>query len=106
MITVCLAAYNGEKYIEEQINSILCQLSLNDELLISDDGSTDKTIKIISDLNDPRIKLFKNNFKSVQKNFEFLLQNSIGEIIFLSDQDDIWEKNKISEFSQVLRSFC
>jgi glycosyltransferase involved in cell wall biosynthesis len=98
MITVCLAAYNGEKYVEEQINSILCQLSFNDELLISDDGSTDKTLKIISELCDPRIKIFKNNFKCVQKNFEFLLQNSNGDIIFLSDQDDVWSSIKVKEY--------
>ena len=48
MISVCMATYNGEKYIEEQLNSILSQISLNDELIISDDGSKDNTKNIIN----------------------------------------------------------
>lgn len=98
MISVCLASFNGEKYIEEQINSILCQLSENDELLISDDGSIDKTLEIIKKNPDSRIKLFYNNFRNVQKNFQFLLQSSKGDIIFLSDQDDVWFSDKIQYY--------
>ncbi|MBS9784581.1 MAG: glycosyltransferase, partial [Oceanivirga sp.] len=52
-ISVCLASYNGEKYIKEQIESILVQLKPNDELVISDDYSTDNTLGIIKSLNDP-----------------------------------------------------
>ena len=61
MISVVLAAYNGEKYIEEQINSILMQLSVIDELLISDDGSVDETISIVHNImqRDDRVKLLK-----------------------------------------------
>ena len=47
MISVCMATYNGEKYIREQIDSILSQLKENDEIIISDDSSTDQTISII-----------------------------------------------------------
>ena len=47
MISVCMATYNGEKYIKEQLDSIISQLDSDDELLISDDGSTDNTISII-----------------------------------------------------------
>lgn len=57
-ISVCMATYNGEKYIKEQIDSILCQLSENDELIISDDRSKDRTIDIIKSYNDSRIKLY------------------------------------------------
>lgn len=47
MISVVMATYNGDKYIKEQIDSILCQLNTNDELIISDDGSSDETVSII-----------------------------------------------------------
>ena len=57
MISVAMATYNGEKYIREQIDSILNQSHQIDELIISDDGSTDKTWEIISSINDDRIKL-------------------------------------------------
>lgn len=98
MVSVCLAAFNGENYIKEQILSILHQLSDEDELLISDDGSFDDTLKIIMEFKDPRIKLYTNNFRSVQQNFQFLLNKAIGDIIFLSDQDDIWEPDKVFEY--------
>ena len=55
MISVCMATYNGEKFIKEQIDSILVQLSSEDELIISDDGSNDKTLEIIRQINDVRI---------------------------------------------------
>lgn len=98
MVSVCLASFNGEKYIKEQIRSILNQLSDKDELLISDDGSLDNTLSIIKEFIDPRIKLFTNNFRSVQQNFHFLLNQANGDIIFLSDQDDIWERQKVFEY--------
>ena len=63
MISVCMATFNGEKYIKEQIDSILIQLKEEDELIISDDGSTDKTLEIINELNDSRIKTLKNEGK-------------------------------------------
>ena len=59
MISVCMTSYNGEKYIKQQICSILSQLSQQDELIVSDDGSTDSTIQIIKDINDPRIRMIE-----------------------------------------------
>ena len=56
MVSVCLASYNGANYIGEQIDSILCQLSREDELIISDDSSSDNTVNIIKSYNDDRIK--------------------------------------------------
>lgn len=90
-----MASYNGGNYIKEQIKSILCQLSDNDELIISDDGSTDDTIKIIQSFGDSRIKLFFNHFHNHILNFEFCLNQAKGKYIFLSDQDDVWIDNKI-----------
>lgn len=65
MISVCMATYNGERYIKEQIDSILCQLSEDDELIVSDDHSTDSTCVIIKSYNDNRIKLFMNELEKV-----------------------------------------
>ena len=61
MISVCMATCNGERFIKEQIDSILPQLSQDDELIISDDGSTDKTLEIIASYKDVRIKVFHHN---------------------------------------------
>jgi glycosyltransferase involved in cell wall biosynthesis len=95
-ISVCIPTYNGEKYIKEQLVSILVQLSALDEIIISDDSSTDTTIEIIKSLQDARIKLFeKNNFKSPIFNLENALKYASGDFIFLADQDDIWEPDKV-----------
>ena len=97
MISVCIPTYNGEKYIKEQLNSILCQLSESDEVIISDDSSTDSTLKIVEKLNDNRIKIFPNNhFYSPIFNMENALKQAKGDFIFLSDQDDIWTPNKVA----------
>lgn len=92
-----MATYNGEKYIKKQLDSILSQLGKDDELIISDDSSTDSTIKIITSLNDKRVKLYKNQKnKSPIFNFENAIQQANGDIIVLSDQDDIWYSNKMN----------
>lgn len=96
MISVCLATYNGERFIKEQIASILEQLDKDDELIISDDGSTDYTLSIIQSFEDERIKIFHNKGKhGVISNFENALSKAKGDCIFLSDQDDVWMPKKI-----------
>ena len=90
-----MATYNGEKYIKEQIDSILKNMSDSDELIISDDGSKDSTLEIISEYNDKRIKVIEGPHKGVKQNFANAIENANGQYIFLSDQDDIWMKNKI-----------
>lgn len=92
--SVAMATYNGEKYIKEQIDSILLNLDQNDELIISDDGSTDKTVSIIQNYNDSRIKVIKGPKMGIKQNFANAIKNCNGKYIFLSDQDDIWDKNK------------
>tara|TARA_B110000238_G_C16141421_1_gene446492 strand:+ start:5256 stop:5984 length:729 start_codon:yes stop_codon:yes gene_type:complete len=95
-ISVCMATYNGEQYIKEQLDSVLSQLSENDEVIISDDSSTDKTIGIIESYNDNRIKIYENQgFKSPIYNFENAIKMAEGDIIVLADQDDVWLENKI-----------
>ena len=96
MISVCIATYNGEKYIKEQLLSILPQLGKKDEVIISDDHSTDNTLDIVKGLNDNRIKIVMNNReKGYTSNFENALSYAIGDYIFLSDQDDIWQEDKL-----------
>lgn len=103
MISVCIATYNGEKYIEEQLLSILPQLDINDEIIISDDHSKDNTLVVIRDLTDPRIKIFLNpNKNGFSKNFENAIEKASGDIIFISDQDDVWMPNKVQVMVEAL----
>ena len=109
MISVCIATYNGAKYIKQQLESILSQIGNNDEIIISDDESVDKTVEIIKSINDSRIKILihkkenseilkmkSGSFMAVSQNFENALNNAKGDVIFLSDQDDYWLPNKVN----------
>lgn len=100
-ISVCMATYNGERFIKEQVDSILKQLGSNDEIVISDDGSKDATLDIIKGYRDDRIKIYhhvsegSNSFEKATNNFENALKHATGDYIFLSDQDDIWTDDKV-----------
>lgn len=100
-ISVAMATYNGEKFIKEQLDSILCQLNNEDEVVISDDGSTDTTREIIKSYEDTRIKLVDGPKNGLKQNFANAISKCKGKYIFLSDQDDIWEKNKVEEVLKV-----
>ncbi|WHR51329.1 glycosyltransferase family 2 protein [Vibrio furnissii] len=115
MISICLASYNGEKYIYEQLISILEQIGPEDEIVISDDGSTDRTIDIINSLSDRRIRIVKNVKERVDlsyypgvyfanRNFSNALKECNGEVIFLSDQDDVWLKGKLRKMCEALET--
>lgn len=97
--SVALAAYNGEKYIREQINSIIEMMDNNDELVISYEESSDNTLNIIKEFSeiDKRIKIIFDSGKSVESNFNNAVSFCNGKYIFLSDQDDVWIDNKISK---------
>ena len=88
MISVCMATFNGQEFLKDQLDSILSQLGDRDEVIISDDGSQDETLSII--------KLFSNPRNGIVRNFENAMINAKGEYIFFADQDDIWCENKIS----------
>ncbi|WP_233189466.1 glycosyltransferase family 2 protein [Geothermobacter hydrogeniphilus] len=97
MISVCLASHNGEKYIRRQLESILAQLVPTDEVVVSDDSSTDATLRIVQSLEDPRIRLFPGNtFFSPVYNFEHALKQARGDVIILADQDDVWLENRVA----------
>lgn len=96
-VSVCIATYNGAKYIHEQLNSILLQIDNNDEIIISDDYSSDGIVELIEKIGDGRIRIFLNEGeKGYTSNFENALRQARGDIIVLSDQDDVWLSNKIS----------
>jgi glycosyltransferase involved in cell wall biosynthesis len=101
-----MATYNGELYIEEQLSSILHQLSEQDELIISDDHSTDTTVQKIKSFQDTRIKLFTNKGKKGPvRNFENALKQASGEVIFLADQDDCWLPHKVKTNLVLLQKY-
>lgn len=96
-VSVAMATYNGERYLKPQIDSILSQLGSEDELIISDDHSSDGTLSIIEEYMeaDPRVKLFMNQESGVTSNFENAIKRTKNDIIFLSDQDDVWKPEKV-----------
>ena len=104
MISVAMATYNGEKYIKEQLDSILINITENDEIVISDDGSSDRTIDIIKSYKDSRIKIYDGPQKGLVQNFANSIIHCGGDIIFLCDQDDVWYSDKVhfvcSEFQK------
>lgn len=97
VVSVCMATFNGEKYILEQISSVLSQLSSSDEVIISDDGSIDETLSILHSVNDPRIKLYISDESGVVSNFENAINKAKGDVIVLCDQDDVWLPGRIEQ---------
>ena len=109
-----MATYNGQKYLREQVDSILSQLGAEDELVVSDDGSTDETLTILDSYADRRIKIYshvksaekkKSNMQVIAENFQFGLKHCNGEYIFLSDQDDIWLPGKVAKCMAWLQKY-
>lgn len=103
MISVCMATYNGERYIKEQVSSILQQLGEDDELVVSDDGSTDSTLQVLASFHDSRIKVFSGPCIGLTYNFENAIKNASGDYLFLSDQDDVWEPSKVERMVAALQ---
>jgi len=104
-VSIAMAVYNGASYLKRQLDSILYQLELNDEIVISYDQSTDDTYSILENYakKDSRVKVFTNEGASgVFGNFENAISKCRGDIIFISDQDDIWAENKISRVKEIL----
>lgn len=95
-VSVCIAAYQGQRYIARQLQSIFPQLSEYDEVIVVDDGSTDGTCFEISALRDSRLLLLRNDKnEGVLRTFETALSHCSGDIVFLSDQDDLWLPKKV-----------
>ena len=105
MKSVCIASYNGARYIKEQLESILPQLSEEDEIIVCDDHSTDNTVEVVRQMSYKQIRLVENKEnRGYTGNFEHCLSLARGEYIFLCDQDDVWEPDKVSVCMQALEN--
>jgi cellulose synthase/poly-beta-1,6-N-acetylglucosamine synthase-like glycosyltransferase len=94
-VSVAMATYNGERYVEEQLRSILAQLRDGDEVVIVDDASADATVARIAALADRRVRvLHQASNAGVRGSFDRALRACRHPIIFLSDQDDLWLPDK------------
>ncbi|KQS95219.1 glycosyltransferase [Chryseobacterium sp. Leaf394] len=98
-ISVAICTYNGEKYLAEQLDSILSQTVKADEIVICDDGSKDGTVEMLQQYQRQHPALFKIMINETNlgyfKNFEKAIYSCTGDTIITSDQDDIWKLNKI-----------
>lgn len=107
MISVALCTYNGEKYIGQQLDSILLQSMPVDEIVVLDDNSQDSTFDVLSEYAKKyqQIRLIRNEVNiGYRKNFERALVESKGEYIFFSDQDDVWHPGKVKESIDYLQT--
>jgi glycosyltransferase involved in cell wall biosynthesis len=104
MRSVVLASYEGEKFIGEQIDSILPQLAAEDELIVSDDASTDRTLEVVALRHDARIRVLANTLRvGYVANFERAIRQSRGDYVFFSDQDDVWLPEKVATLEAALQ---
>ena len=104
-ISVCMAAYNGERFIAAQLQSILSQLDTHDEVIVVDDASKDETRNVVRSLDDRRIRLIEHATNlGVLRTFEDAIRAASGRIIFLSDQDDLWAPRKVATILEGFRS--
>ncbi|MGN0343020.1 MAG: glycosyltransferase [Roseburia sp.] len=105
VISVAVVTYNGEKYIRQQLDSILAGLDAMDQVIVSDDGSTDATRDIVQEYmrKDYRVQLIDGPGQGVIANVECALRNCYGNYIFLADQDDVWAKDKVQVVMETFR---
>lgn len=95
--SVCLASYNGDRFILQQVHSILAQMGDADELIISDNGSSDATLRLLAGVADERMRVVHGRKKGVVANFENALLEARRDLIVLSDQDDVWLPGRLAK---------
>lgn len=102
-ISVALITFNSEQFLRPQIDTILQNLGPSDEIVVSDDGSTDSTMEILSSYakNDNRFKIFSISHSGCNGNYENAISHCTGDVIFLSDDDNVWLPNKVREVMKV-----
>jgi len=96
-VSIAMTTYNGEKYIKEQMDSILKNLSIEDEIVVSDDGSTERTKEILKEYEAGKIpvKVIDGPGRGIKANINEALLHCRGTYIFLADQDDVWQSRKV-----------
>jgi glycosyltransferase involved in cell wall biosynthesis len=101
-ISVCLTVYNGEAFLQSQLQSILRQLRATDEVVIVDDASQDASAELLQNMADNRVRLYRNEHNlGVLASFAKALELAQGDILFLSDQDDLWLPGKVDKIMEV-----
>ncbi|MBP1325259.1 glycosyltransferase involved in cell wall biosynthesis [Leucobacter exalbidus] len=102
-VSVCIATYRGEKFVAEQISSILDQLGPRDELVIVDDASPDRTLEVIRGFTDARITVIEQpSNQGYVRTFERALSQATGEYLLLADQDDLWAPGRVDQLCAAL----
>lgn len=106
LISILLPAYQSERYVGETIESALAQTFTDWELVISENASTDKTLEIIKQYNDPRIRLFcQEKTSSPAENWQFTFDKAIGEFACVLGADDVFEPNHLERKVNLLLKF-
>lgn len=107
-VSIAMATYNGDKYLREQLASLAAQTRLPDELVITDDGSTDRTTEIATKFANTapfKVTILRNKENlGYARNFERAVKHCSGQIIFLCDQDDIWLGQKIETIVELFNA--
>lgn len=104
-VSVCMATFNGASFVHQQIASIIEQLAPDDEIVIVDDASTDDTREVITAFNDSRVRLHAQPVNAgYVRAFERALQLATGDILLLSDQDDVWTRDRLARMCAALES--
>lgn len=107
LVSVVMCTYNGEKFLYPQLESIVRQTYTNMEIIISDDGSADNTLRIAKEFaeKDKRISIYTNLTNlGYNKNFEEAFKKASGEFIAISDQDDIWKYEKLEKMMSLFKN--
>ena len=109
-ISIAMCTYNGERFLEEQLASITQQTRLPDELVVCDDGSTDRTVAIVREFAASAswaVRIFENEHNlGSAANFERAIRLCSGDLIALSDQDDIWYPTRLERSEQELTAYA
>ncbi len=105
-VSVALCTYNGERFLQEQLDSIAMQSRTPDEVVVGDDGSSDSTLEILERWKQSvpfsvRIERNERNL-GFAKNFESTLSRCTGDVVFLCDQDDVWLPNRVERMTEAL----
>jgi glycosyltransferase involved in cell wall biosynthesis len=103
--SVVLATYEGERFIAEQLDSIVAQLAPDDEVIVSDDASSDRTLDLIRRRGDPRIRILANRERvGYVRNFQRAIDQVRGKYIFFADQDDVWLPGKVATMCAAMQN--